>query len=151
MTKDEISGLSWKFSQQLFADISSFEAELRSANDQIAEEDWHPQEVAANFEQLLLQYMCNVSSPSDLLDNEFLSQEDRNTFEEYPDQELHQVDVFAKITADNNAYFTIVELLFKAHNQLANKQLGDHVFFEEIGLEPNKVDGLPVFYISAGS
>ena len=47
------------------------------------------------------------------------------------------------------------ELLFKLHNLMANKELGDHVFFEGIEYEGHECegyglidneDGIPVFY-----
>jgi len=52
------------------------------------------------------------------------------------------------------------ELLFKLHNLMANKELGDHVFFEGIEYEGHECegyglidneDGIPVFYICCGS
>lgn len=146
-----INKLTWRFSQRQFKTIASFETELRAANEQLESKDWDPQAPAANFDELLLQYMCNIGSLDDLLENEFLRGADQNTFDEYPDLELHQVEIFAKLTAENGTYFTVTELLFKAHNQLAGKKLGDHVFFEDVGPQPGKVNGLPVFYISAGS
>jgi len=151
MKQNGINYWNWKFSDQPFKDVASFEKALRSENAQITTEDWNPAQTASESKELLLQYMCCIEAPEELLDNEFLSDEDKNTFAENPDEKLHQVDILAKLSADNGKYFTAVELLFKAHNQLASKNLGDHVFFEEIALEPRKVDSLPVFYVSAGS
>ena len=73
---------------------------------------------------------------------------------------MWQVEIMAHLVADNGTYFTREELLFKLHNLMANKELGDHVFFEGIeyeghecegyGLIDNK-DGIPVFYTCCGS
>ena len=52
------------------------------------------------------------------------------------------------------------ELLFKLHNLMANKELGDHVFFEGIEYEGHECEGyglidnedsIPVFFIVCGS
>lgn len=145
-----IEDLRWRFSNRRYTDLKSFESALRIENDQIATEKWAPSAVAATTSELLVQYMCNISS-DDLQANEFLSESDQEIFEQYPDERAHQVDVFAKLTADNNEHFTVVELLLKTHNQLANKELGDHVFYEGLDPEPGEVNGLPVFYVSAGS
>lgn len=52
---------------------------------------------------------------------------------------------------DNGENFTALEFLFKSHNQQANKELGDHVFFEGTDEDPNIIDGLPLCYIACGS
>ena len=47
--------------------------------------------------------------------------------------------------------FTALEFLMKAHNQMSNKELGDHVFFEGTDETPEIIDGLPTCYIACGS
>ena len=73
---------------------------------------------------------------------------------------MWQVEIMAHLVADNSTYFTREELLFKLHNLMANKELGDHVFFEGIEYEGHECegyglidneDGIPVFYIVCGS
>ena len=54
------------------------------------------------------------------------------------------------LKADNGKYFTNLELMTKVHNQQANKELGDHVFFEGMDLD-DEIDGIPVFYVACGS
>ena len=60
----------------------------------------------------------------------------------------------------NKTTYTREELLFKLHNLMANKELGDHVFFEGIEYEGHECegyglidneDGIPVFFIVCGS
>ena len=52
---------------------------------------------------------------------------------------MWQVEIMAHLVADNGTYFTREELLFKLHNLMANKELGDHVFFEGIEYEAMNV------------
>ena len=64
------------------------------------------------------------------------------------------------ITADNGKYFKGEELTFKLQNLMANKELGDHIFYEGIEYEGHECeghglidneDGIPVFYVCCGS
>ena len=45
----------------------------------------------------------------------------------------------AHITADNGKYFTGEELTFKLQNLMANKELGDHIFYEGIEYEGHEL------------
>ena len=95
--------------------------------------------------------MCWVIEPSDLLKNENLIDEDQAVFEEGPGKEFYQVEVIATLKADNGANFTALEFLMKVHNQQANKELGDHYFFEGIDEEPEILNGIPTLFIECGS
>ncbi|MBF1126699.1 MAG: hypothetical protein HXL66_06920, partial [Capnocytophaga sp.] len=44
-----------------------------------------------------------------------------------------------------------LELLWLIHNTLANKDLGDHIFFEGFDIEGYEEDGTPVLFINCGS
>ena len=85
---------------------------------------------------------------------------DEELLEEDKEDGMWQVEIMAHLVADNGTYFTREELLFKLHNLMANKELGDHVFFEGIEYEGHECegyglidneDGIPVFYIVCGS
>ena len=82
-----------------------------------------------------------------MLENETTDEE---LSEEYADDGYFQVDVKALLKADNGKYFTNLELMTKVHNQQANKELGDHIFFEGMDSD-NEKDGIPVFYVMCGS
>ena len=92
------------------------------------------------------------------MDNERVT--DEELLEEDKEDGMWQVEIMAHLVADNGTYFTREELLFKLHNLMANKELGDHVFFEGIEYEGHECegyglidneDGIPVFYIVCGS
>lgn len=94
-----------------------------------------------------------MKGPEDLLENETLIEGDRDIFDDEDNAEdgQFQVEIVAKLKADNGTNFSALEFLMKAHNQHANKELGDHVFFEGTDENPEIIDGLPTCYISCGS
>ena len=57
---------------------------------------------------------------------------------------MWQVEIMAHLVADNGTYFTREELLFKLHNLMANKELGDHVSLKVLNTKAMnvKVTGL---------
>lgn len=84
--------------------------------------------------------------------------------EEYDKEDgMWQVEIYARFKADNGQYFTTEEILFKIHNTMANKELGDHVFFENLAYDDHEFDaddaddvsdddeGTPVFVVWLGS
>ncbi|MBS5290682.1 MAG: SMI1/KNR4 family protein, partial [Veillonella sp.] len=106
-------------------------------------------------------YEAWIESKDQLFDNERVTDEELLE-EDKEDKEdgMWQVEIMAHLVADNGTYFTREELLFKLHNLMANKELGDHVFFEGIEYEGHECEGngqidnedaIPVFYIVCGS
>ena len=107
---------------------------------------------------ILVTYEAWIESVDQLFDNERVTDED--LLEDDKEDGMWQVEIKAHLVADNSTYFTREELLFKLHNLMANKELGDHVFFEGIEYEGHECegyglidneDGIPVFYICCGS
>ena len=108
--------------------------------------------------EILVTYEAWIESEDQLFDNERVT--DEELLEEDKEDGMWQVEIMAHLVADNGTYFTREELLFKLHNLMANKELGDHVFFEGIEYEGHECegyglidneDGIPVFYIVCGS
>ena len=108
--------------------------------------------------EILVTYEAWIESEDQLFDNERVT--DEELFEEDKEDGMWQVEIMAHLVADNGTYFTREELLFKLHNLMANKELGDHVFFEGIEYEGHECegyglidneDGIPVFFIVCGS
>ena len=108
--------------------------------------------------EILVTYEAWIESEDQLFDNERVT--DEELLEEDKEDGLWQVEIMAHLVADNGTYFTREELLFKLHNLMANKELGDHVFFEGIEYEGHECegyglidneDGIPVFFIVCGS
>ena len=108
--------------------------------------------------EILVTYEAWIESTDQLFDNERVT--DEELLEEDKEDGMWQVEIMAHLVADNGTYFTREELLFKLHNLMANKELGDHVFFEGIEYEGHECegyglidneDGIPVFYTCCGS
>ena len=108
--------------------------------------------------EILVTYEAWIESVDQLFDNERVS--DEELLEDDKEDGMWQVEIMAHLVADNGTYFTREELLFKLHNLMANKELGDHVFFEGIEYEGHECegyglidneDGIPVFYTCCGS
>ena len=108
--------------------------------------------------EILVTYEAWIESEDQLFDNERVT--DEELLEEDKEDGMWQVEIMAHLVADNGTYFTREELLFKLHNLMANKELGDHVFFEGIEYEGHECegyglidneDGIPVFFIVCGS
>jgi hypothetical protein len=149
-----LNNISWTFSKNIYTDIQKFNEEVTKYQNNIYgnSDNWKPDEIVFDSPEIQIQYMAWVSSPQDLLENEYLIEEEENVFEEYPDEEEYQVEIVAKLKADNGECFTALEFLMKSHNQQANKELGDHVFFEGVDDdEPEIINDLPTYYIECGS
>ena len=148
-----INNIAWTFTNECFTDSVKFNSEVAQYQKDIYEDTglWKPDEIIFDFSELQIQYTAWVSGPSDLLDNELLTADDIEIFEEEPEEEEYQVEIIAKLKADNGKNFTALEFLMKVHNQQANKDLGDHVFFEGTDETPEIVDGIPTYYIACGS
>lgn len=108
--------------------------------------------------EILVTYEAWIESEDQLFDNEHVT--DEELLEEDKEDGMWQVEIMAHLVADNGTYFTREELLFKLHNLMANKELGDHVFFEGIEYEGHECEGdglidnedsIPVFFIVCGS
>ena len=108
--------------------------------------------------EILVTYEAWIESENQLYHNERLN--DEELLEEEKEDNMRQVEIMAHITADNSKYFTGEELTLKLQNLMANKELGDHVFYEGIEYEGHECeghglidneDGIPVFYVCCGS
>ena len=108
--------------------------------------------------EILVTYEVWIEGVDQLFDNERVT--DEELLEDDKEAGMWQVEIMAHLVADNGTYFTREELLFKLHNLMANKELGDHVFFEGIEYEGHECegyglidneDGIPVFYTCCGS
>lgn len=149
-----LNNISWTFSKNIYTDTEKFNQEVTQYQNNIYgnSNNWNPNEIIFDIPELQIQYMAWVSSKQDLLENEYLIEDGQDIFEEEPEEEEYQVEVIAKLKANNGKYFTSLELLMKTHNQQANKELGDHVFFEGVDDdEPEIINKLPTYYIECGS
>lgn len=148
-----LNKIAWSFTNEIFNDKDHLNKEVTHYQIDIYEtsENWKPNEIVFDFPEIQIQYEAWITNPSDLHENETLLDEDDNSFDEEDSEDgMFQVEILAKLKADNGKNFTALEFLMKTHNQQANKELGDHIFFEGIDESP-KINGLPTFYIACGS
>lgn len=148
-----LNKIAWLFSTESYQDYELFNQEVIQYQKNIYEMDdkWKPDEIVFDHSEIQIQYMAWIYEPSELLENETLIEDDKDVFDDEPDEDGYQVEILAHLKADNGKNFTALEFLMKTHNQQANKELGDHVFFEGIDEQSNIIDGMPVCYIACGS
>lgn len=136
-----------EFSKEYNKVVEKYVDEYQADNDDILDEP-----------EILVTYEAWIESVDQLFDNERVA--DEELLEDDKEDGMWQVEIMAHLVADNGTYFTREELLFKLHNLMANKELGDHVFFEGIEYEGHECegyglidneDGILVFYTCCGS
>lgn len=148
-----LNDIAWSFTKKSYEDAEVFNREISDYQKRIYKNDdrWHPDEIVFNVPELHIQYEAWIGKPEDLLANEELIDAEEAFHEDNSDAGMYQVEIVARLQADNGKYFTASEFLMKAHNQQANKELGDHIFFEGTDEDPEIIDGLPLCYIACGS
>lgn len=147
----------WVFNKQTYS-REAFSKEYNENVKKYVDDDQSDDDDRLEEPEILVTYEAWIESEDQLFDNERVT--DEELLEEDKEDGMWQVEIMAHLVADNGTYFTREELLFKLHNLMANKELGDHVFFEGIEYEGHECegyglidneDGIPVFYIVCGS
>ena len=153
-TYDEVH---WVFNKHTYS-REEFSKEYNTVVEKYVDEDQTNNDDILAEPEILVTYEAWIESVDQLFDNERVT--DEELLEDDKEDGMWQVEIMAYLVADNGTYFTREELLFKLHNLMANKELGDHVFFEGIEYEGHECegyglidneDGIPVFYICCGS
>ena len=153
-TYDEVH---WVFNKHTYS-REEFSKEYNNVVEKYVDEDQADNDDILDEPEILVIYEAWIESVDQLFDNERVT--DEELLEDDKEDGMWQVEIMAYLVADNGTYFTREELLFKLHNLMANKELGDHVFFEGIEYEGHecegyglidKDEGIPVFYTCCGS
>ena len=153
-TYDEVH---WVFNKHTY-NREEFSKEYNTVVEKYVDEDQTDNGDILDEPEILVTYEVWIESVDQLFDNERVT--DEELLEDDKEDGMWQVEIMAHLVADNGTYFTREELLFKLHNLMANKELGDHVFFEGIEYEGHECegyglidneDGIPVFYTCCGS
>ena len=153
-TYDEVH---WVFNKHTYS-REEFSKEYNKVVEKYVDEDQTNNDDILAEPEILVTYEAWIESVDQLFDNERVT--DEELLEDDKEDGMWQVEIMAHLVADNGTYFTREELLFKLHNLMANKELGDHVFFEGIEYEGHECegyglidneDGIPVFYTCCGS
>lgn len=149
--------VNWVFNKQTYS-REEFSKEYNKIVEKYVDDDQADDDDRLEEPEILVTYEAWIESEDQLFDNERVT--DEELLEEDKEDGMWQVEIMAHLVADNGTYFTREELLFKLHNLMANKELGDHVFFEGIEYEGHECegyglidneDGIPVFFIVCGS
>ena len=147
----------WVFNKQTYS-REEFSKEYNKIVEKYVDDDQADDDDRLEEPEILVTYEAWIESEDQLFNNERVT--DEELLEEDKEDGMWQVEIMAHLVADNGTYFTREELLFKLHNLMANKELGDHVFFEGIEYEGHECeghglidneDGIPVFFIVCGS
>ena len=142
----------WSFNTTKYENLEDFKKELIDYNEVLNRKyKINLDEIVLENPRFDLSYRAWLVGPEDLLENDELCEDDdfwEN--EDNSDGDHFQAEIFAKFTAINNKNFTAAEILFQIHNQFANKELGDHTFFEGL-TQYESDDDIPSFYIHCGS
>ncbi|HBV15030.1 hypothetical protein [Chryseobacterium carnipullorum] len=150
-----LSNIVWAFNNHHYNDIEDFNKEVAHYQTLILKEKaiWDANQIVINAPEIDICYEAWIKGKEDILSNETVTDEDDIFNEDNSDDGLFQVEFCARLKARNGKQFTALELLFQLENQLANKDLGDHVFFE--GLTSNDAEkqknGAPLYFMYLGS
>lgn len=142
-------GVFWSFNARYYESVDSFGDELFAYNARLDNplDGFDPNVVLFDTPILYVLYHAQIQSPDDLYDHEFL--EDPEQFHTAP---LDSVPIIATITGTQG--ITALTLLWQLHNSLANKTLGEHVFFEgldKVGIVSDDDTDVPVIEVRLGS
>lgn len=142
----------WTFNDIEYKSIDDFNAKVNQYQNLILKEKagWKPDEIIIARPLVDISYTVWIDRDS-LAENETLLETD-DFFEDEENIEdgLFQAEVDARFSADNGKNFTALELLYKLHQQMTTKELGDHVFFEGLEEDENSTS-IPRFYLNCGS
>ena len=148
---ERLNNIYWSFSKKYYNTVEEFKKDIEEYNLSCEnEKEWRLDELVVDEPKIEMQYMAWVV-PEHILPNEELMEDD-DIFEEEPDDDEYgyQVELAATLLPDNGKGFLGYELLMKVHNQQANKELGDHVFYEGTEIERGE-DGKAILPIYCGS
>ena len=89
------------------------------------------EKVVISEPEINLCYETWIKEKEDLNANESLIGDEYNAFDEdNSDDGMFQVELCARLKAGNEATFTALDLMYQVEQQVSNKELSDHIFFE---------------------
>ena len=142
----------WAFTQEHFPGLMIFWEKVKQYNQEIENDltDFNPFATIFRTGRIKIMYEAWIKSRKDLYDFEILANE--NIFNDSPDEDgFYQAIIVAELHSGDSSSFGALELLWLIHNTLANKDLGDHIFFEGFDIEGYEEDGTPLLFINCGS
>lgn len=135
-----LSNTVWAFKNHHYSNIEDFNKEIAHYQTVILKERaiWDADQIVINTPEIDVCYEAWIKGKEDISSNETVTDEANAFNEDDSDHGLFQVEFCARLKASNGTYFTALDLLFQLENQVANKDLGDHIFFE--GLTANDTE-----------
>lgn len=161
--EEATDGIFWEFAKTTYEDMKEFNKDLKKYMKSMDEDITIAElkEIVLEEREMIISYEAWIEEVSQLKENEVLElEEGEELLEEAKEDGMWQVAILARLKSDSKKGFALGELMMKVHNQMANKELGDHVHFEGfeyLGHESEvkgligKKDGLPVFEVILGS
>lgn len=145
----------WTFSRENYADTRAFNDAVSRYNRELnadlgrPNDHWQPDSIVINAPACYIRYEAWFAEAPELQANEQFA--DPDFLDELGDGDYHESEILARLDADNGTNISALEFLYKAQQQMADKDMGDHVFFEGAALEEEAHQGLPVYAIYCGS
>ena len=152
---DLLKDIAWAFNSVSYDDRETFDkAVTQYQHDVLGHADhWRPSEVVLQSPGTQIIYEYYISPGDTRFDDEtFLDEDEADVQVEDPEEENEQTEIAVTFRADDGKAFTAGELLYKLHQRLWHRQLGDHIFFKGLLAcnVPERKDP-PLFYLHCSS
>lgn len=146
--------VAWRFQRKRYRNIEEFEKEVNLYQKDTLENRnrWSPNQIAVEQSEIEVCYLVWIRSMEDLKENEYLLDDEADALcEDNADNGYYQVELCARLKSPNGRHFTALDLLYQLEEQVSEKELGDHIFFEGLDAIEKDEEGIPMFYLSCGS
>jgi hypothetical protein len=151
---DLLKNVVWAFNGVNYHDPEAFNKAITAYNAESGLEHakWEPDEIVLDTPSVQIVYQYFVT-PTDIRfdDETVLDEDDADLQLNDPEEENEQREVAVTFMADNGYYFTALELMYKIHQRLWHRQLGDRIYFEGLLVcnIPERITP-PLFYLHCG-
>ncbi len=148
---DLLKNVSWAFNSVDYSTTEAFNLAVTSYHDESGTQhpSWNPDEIVLETPSVQIAYRYYIT-PTDkfFADEFFLNSDDTDLLADDTDETSEQREATATFMADNGFYFTAVELMYKIHQRLLHRQLGDYIYFEGLFVcnIPERITP-PLFYL----
>ncbi|KFF02248.1 DUF1266 domain-containing protein [Chryseobacterium luteum] len=156
-----LSNIVWAFQRRKYDSRENFNSELAEYQTVILKElaDPDTKQIAIDEPEIDVSYEVWIKGKEDIAVNEQLIDEEQDAFNiDNSDDGMYQVELCARLKAANGKNFTILDLMYQLEQQLLNKDLGDHIFFEGLTSINNtqqqqqqQQSSIPTYYMNLGS
>ncbi|MGU3374119.1 hypothetical protein [Chryseobacterium sp. M5A1_1a] len=149
-----LSNILWAFQKKGYSNIEDFNKEITDYQTLILKEkaSWEPYKMVIDAREINISYEAWIKGKEDIATNETLVGDENDAFnEDNSDYGMFQVELCARLKANNGANFTSLDLLYQLQNQISNNDLGDHIFFEGLTANDTKEQDIPFYFMYLGS